>query len=117
MPWLAAVVIGSALLALSVSAADDAVVRIAAGSFLMGRDGETPDEAPAHSVFLPAFRIQTLKVTNRQFAAFLNAAGLTGPDGRRYDADDGDARIRQRDGRWAADPGFEEHPAVEVSWF
>jgi formylglycine-generating enzyme required for sulfatase activity len=34
-----------------------------------------------------------------------------------FDRDDPDARIHRRDGRFAADPGFEAHPAVEVSWF
>lgn len=92
-------------------------VRIPAGTFVMGRDGGPADEAPAHRLSLAAFSIQTRKVTNREFAAFLNAAGLTGPDGRRFDDDDADARIHRRDGRWVADAGFEEHPAVEVSWF
>ena len=34
-----------------------------------------------------------------------------------FDRDDPDARIRRGDGHFTADPGFEEHPAVEVSWF
>ena len=91
--------------------------RIPAGTFVMGRDDGPPDERPAHQVTLPSFRIQTRKVTNREFAAFLDAASPVGPDGRRYDHDDGDARIHRRDGRWVADVGFEDHPAVEVSWF
>ena len=99
------------------SAVADGLVRIPAGTFVMGRDDGPADEAPAHRVTLPAFRIQPRKVTNREFAAFLDAAGPAGRDGRRYDDDDGDARIHRRDGRWRADAGFEEHPAVEVSWF
>ncbi|HYE94125.1 MAG TPA: SUMF1/EgtB/PvdO family nonheme iron enzyme [Terriglobales bacterium] len=92
-------------------------IAIAAGAFTMGRDGGPADEAPAHRVRLPAFRIQARKVTNREFAAYLERAGLTGPDGRRYDDDDADARIHRRGGRWVADAGFADHPAVEVSWF
>ena len=34
-----------------------------------------------------------------------------------FDAGDPDARIHRRDGRFTADPGFEDHPAVEVSWY
>jgi iron(II)-dependent oxidoreductase len=98
-------------------ASGDELVRIPGGAFVMGRDGGPSEEAPAHRVSLAPFRIQIRKVTNREFAAFLDAAGLTGPDGRRYDDDDGDARIHRKDGRWVANPGFEEHPAVEVSWF
>ena len=61
-------------------------------------------------------------MTNAEFAAFLNARGIACPDGeRRYDADDADARIHlvpaAGQPAWAADAGFEHHPAVEVSWF
>lgn len=85
----------------------------------MGRDGGPADEAPAHRVTLPAFTIDRLKVTNAEFARFLDAEGPLTPDGdRRFDWDDADARIHKSpDGRWRADAGFERHPAVEVSWF
>jgi formylglycine-generating enzyme required for sulfatase activity len=62
-------------------------------------------------------------VTNREFAQFLDAQGLKSPEGEDYfDWDDADARIHrtQRAGehpRWQADPGFAEHPAVEVTWY
>jgi iron(II)-dependent oxidoreductase len=104
-------------LLLPVPVAADGWVRIPAGTFVMGRDDGPPEEAPAHRITLRAFRIQPRKVTNREFAAFLDGAGLAGPDGRRYDDDDRDARIRRRDGRWRPDAGYEDHPAVEVSWF
>src|SRR5687767_1133381 len=92
-------------------------ITIPGGTFVMGREDGPPEERPPHQVTLPSYRIQARKTTNREFAAFLNAAGLTGLDGRRYDDDDGDARIHRREGRWVPDAGFEEHPAVEVSWF
>src|SRR5438132_9854929 len=58
------------------------------------------------------------KVTNAEFALFLNATGLRPPGSeRRYDEDDEDARIHRVQGRWVADPGFERDPVVEVSWF
>ena len=96
----------------------DGVVHVPAGAFWMGRDDGPADEAPLHRVFLRDFWIDRHKVTNAEFAVFLNATGLR-PAGRerRYDEDDADARIRLRDGRWTADAGFEAHPAVEVSWF
>jgi formylglycine-generating enzyme required for sulfatase activity len=114
--WLRLVLLSLALNLPAVALAQD-FTTIPGGPFMMGRDDGPPDERPAHQVTLPAYRIQTRKTTNREFAAFLNSAGLAGPDGRRYDDDDGDARIHRRDGRWIADAGFEEHPAVEVSWF
>lgn len=97
-------------------AADD-MVTIPAGAFTMGRDDGPEDERPAHTVTLPAFQIDRLPVTNVLFAEFLNARGHSTPNGQRlYDYDDSDARIHQVDGKYVADRGYENHPAVEPSW-
>jgi iron(II)-dependent oxidoreductase len=59
----------------------------------------------------------TPPVTTRQFAAFRDARGLRSPEGEDcYDWDDADARIHRVGGGWAADRGYEGHPAVEASW-
>ena len=101
------------------------------GPFTMGSDADGPDEAPAHRLWLGPFWIDRDKVTNREFAAFLDVRGLRSPEGEDYfDWDDADARIHRlaagesggtrRPGertRWVADSGYETHPAVEVSWF
>ena len=93
------------------------MVTIPAGPFTMGRDDGPEDERPAHTVNLPAFQIDRQPVTNREFAAFLNARGHTHANGMRlYDYDDGDARIHQVNGKYVADAGFENHPSVEPSW-
>ena len=91
---------------------------IQAGAFWMGRDDGPPDEAPRHRVYVRDFWIERHKVTNAEFALFLNATGLMPPGSdRRYDEDDADARIHRSQGLWIADPGFERHPVAEVSWF
>jgi iron(II)-dependent oxidoreductase len=62
--------------------------------------------------------IDRTKVTNAQFARFMNARGTQAPDGQRwYDTDDNDARIHSRGGQWTADPGHEHVPVVESSWY
>lgn len=106
------------LLAAAAGAANIPVmVTVPAGSFTMGRDDGPEDERPAHTVMLTTFRIDRLPVTNHEFAGFLNAAGLRAQDGaKRYDDDDADARIHLRSGRWQADAGYGDHPAVEASW-
>jgi iron(II)-dependent oxidoreductase len=111
-----------ALIALVVLAspgsADDGMARIPAGAFLLGSDRDGPAETPAHRLSLSSFRIDRHKATNTEVAAFLDAKGLRGPEGEEYyDWDDPDARIHRRGGRFVPDPGFEQHPAVEVSWF
>jgi iron(II)-dependent oxidoreductase len=112
------VVISLATLTSPQAAGADGILLVPAGAFWMGRDDGPPEEAPLHRVFLTDFWIERHPVTNAEFAAFLDATGPE-PRGaeRRYDADDPDARIRLRGGRWTADPGFGDHPAVEVSWF
>jgi len=107
-----------AALAAACPAAADGIMLVQAGAFWMGRDDGPPEEAPLHRAYVRDFWIDRHKVTNAEFAAFLNATGLRPPGSpRRYDEDDEDARIHLRNGRWVADPGFEDHPAVEVSWF
>jgi iron(II)-dependent oxidoreductase len=105
-------------------ASADGIMLVQAGAFWMGRDDGPPEEAPLHRVFVTDFWIEREKVTNAEFAAFLEARGPVSAEGeRRYDADDADARIRRvpaagaAAARWAVEPGFEHHPAVEVSWF
>ncbi len=130
-----------ALLALAtrLPAIADGLMLVSAGAVWMGRDDGPPEERPLHRVYVRDFWIERHKVTNAEFAAFLNACGVASPGAeRRYDADDADARIHlvpcssgsPPDRRapepcagaptanlWMADPGFEHHPAVEVSWF
>jgi len=104
-------------------AAGDGIMLIQAGAFWMGRDDGARDESPLHRVYVRDFWIERHKVTNAEFAAFLNARGITSADGqRRYDADDADARIHlvpsaEQHAGWVTDRGYERHPVVEVSWF
>jgi formylglycine-generating enzyme len=58
-----------------VPAQSSRMIRIPAGSFLMGSDRHYPEEAPAHRVRVSAFEIDETAVTNRQFAAFVAATG------------------------------------------
>lgn len=100
---------------------------------------------PEHRVEITYFRIDRTEVTNAQFAELLNAlpakptgsalGGKTKPENFApqdrplflefssrpspytiIDTDDEDARIGVRDGRFAPNPGFETHPATEVTW-
>jgi iron(II)-dependent oxidoreductase len=100
---------------------------------------------PAHPVTIASFRIDRTEVTNAQFAEFLNAlpikpigtalSGQVGPDNIALadrplllefsskpspytiiDLDDAEARIGVRDGRFAPNPGFENHPVTETTW-
>lgn len=93
------------------------MVDIPAGPFMMGSNHGPEDERPAHPVTLAAFLIDRFPVTNTQYANFLSLQlEKAGATARLYDYDDPDARIHRRDERWLADPGFENHPVVEVPW-
>lgn len=111
------------LLVLPRPVAGDGIMLIQAGAFWMGRDDGSADESPLHRVYVRDVWIERHKVTNAEFAAFLDARGITSAEGqRRYDSDDADARIHLVPGAephagWVTDRGYEHHPAVEVSWF
>ncbi len=92
------------------------IMLVQAGAFWMGRDDGPPEERPRHRVFVTDFWIERDKVTNGEFAAFLDAHGPWSAEGEpRLDWEAPGARVRWR-GRWVVAPGFEDHPAA-VSWF
>jgi len=110
------ILMAAVLSALPAAASADGIMLVQAGAFWMGRDDGPSNEAPQHRVYVRDFWIERHKVTNAEFALFLNATGLRPPGSeRRYDEDDEDARIHRVQGRWVADPGFDHHPVVEVS--
>jgi formylglycine-generating enzyme required for sulfatase activity len=108
----------ASVLAATVSAQTTAgMIRVPAGSVSLGRDDGPADERPAHRVVERAFDMDRTPVTNAEFARFLDAIGPTNARGENlFDVDDPDARVHRRAGRWLADPSFEDHPVVEVSW-
>jgi formylglycine-generating enzyme required for sulfatase activity len=120
--WRAAVfgaLLGLAVMTGGAIATESAMVRLAGGTFVMGSDDGLADERPAHSVTVKAFWIDRRPVTNAEFAAFLEKLGHTSnARGQHlFDWDDADARLRKREGRWRADPGYEQHPANEMTWY
>ena len=101
------------------NATEAGMVRLAGGAFMMGDDRGPADERPAHRVEVRSFLLDRRAVTNAEYADFLNAIGGTrNARGQHlFDWDDEDARIHKLQGRWRADPGYEHHPAVEMSWY
>jgi formylglycine-generating enzyme required for sulfatase activity len=107
------------LVATGAFASEPGMVRLPGGTFTMGSDRGLADERPPHPVTLKPFWIDRRGVTHAEFAAFLQKLGSTSnARGQHlFDWDDGDARIHKVDGRWRADPGLEDHPANEMSWY
>jgi formylglycine-generating enzyme required for sulfatase activity len=114
-----ALAIVACLLASPASAADSDMVRLPGGAFTMGSDRGLADERPTHAVTLKPFWIDRRPVTHAEFAAFLDRiGGTTNQRGQHlFDWDDSDARIHKRQGHWRADPGLEQHPANEMTWY
>ncbi|MFM9967578.1 MAG: formylglycine-generating enzyme family protein [Burkholderiales bacterium] len=103
--------------AAAIAAEPTPMIEIPSGLFRMGSDVGHADERPVHDINLPTFHIDRTPVTNAQFADYLNVRGPRGPRNvNYYDIDDRDARIHRHDGRWIPDPGYEQHPVVEVTW-
>ena len=94
------------------------MTRVPAGTFIMGSSNGPEDERPQHNVKLAEFFIDRNQVANAEYARFLNIKGTRARDGQRwYDTDDGDARIHRHGGNWRPDPGHENNPVMEVSWY
>ena len=53
--------------------ADEAMVWLPGGEFLMGSDAHYPEEAPAHGVWVDGFQIDRFPVTNARFRRFVEA--------------------------------------------
>ena len=115
------IVIAAAMAVLAAKAsAEPGMVPIKGADFRMGSDRGLADERPVHLVAVRSFLIDTVPVTNAEFASFLETLGggvRNARDQRLYDDDDTDARIHKRDGKWQADTGLERHPVIEASWY
>ena len=94
------------------------MVYVPAGEFQMGSENGSPDESPVHAVYLDAYWIDQTEVTNAMYTQFLNENGNQEEGGVTWlDAGDNDVRIRQSGDTWQVNSGYENHPAVEVSWY
>jgi formylglycine-generating enzyme required for sulfatase activity len=102
------------------------MVLVPPGEFLMGSSDTDPkarlDEKPQHTLYLDGFWIDRTELTNTQFVGFLNALGAHagtcgGRDCAETQVEDRHSHILRQDGRYMVEPGFEDHPATEVSWF
>ena len=91
---------------------------VPAGKFIMGSDEGSRGERPAHSVYLDAFYIDKIEVTNAQFAQFLNEQGNQEEGGATWlDFKDKDCWITKSLGRYQPKGGYENHPVIEVTWY
>jgi formylglycine-generating enzyme required for sulfatase activity len=97
------------------------MVLVPAGVFLMGSDSWSGSEKPAHEVYLDSYYIDQFEVSNNAFCEFLNEVGnqIEGIAGKAHwvEENDPDLQIRRIDGVWQTDPGRENHPMNEVTWF
>jgi formylglycine-generating enzyme required for sulfatase activity len=92
------------------------LLHVPQGTFLMGSSQGLG--GPEHEVYLDAFWIDQTEVTNAMFAAFLNAEGNQRESDRNwFNERDSDARIHEVGGKWEAEAGYEDHPAVELTWY
>jgi iron(II)-dependent oxidoreductase len=93
------------------------LVYVPEGMFLMGGDEPVWLDDP-HEVHLEAFWIDRTEVTNAMYADFLNARGnRVGGDITWLDANTTGVRIHPQGDLWVADAGYEDHPAVGVTWY
>ncbi len=108
--------------ALGASPFDAAMAPIAGGTFVMGDDAGDPNEAP-RPVTVGTFSLMRLEVTNRQFSAFVAAAGHRTDAERRGGGFVWDrtwrlvpgADWRHPNGKASSIDGRQSHPVVQIS--
>ncbi len=90
------------------------MVPIPKGMFIMGSNDHGDDEAPEHEVYLDDYFIDPQEVTASEFAQFLNSI----QDFKKFYRDTKyGTLVHDMDKGWLARPGFESHPANNVSWY
>ncbi|HYV06461.1 MAG TPA: SUMF1/EgtB/PvdO family nonheme iron enzyme [Blastocatellia bacterium] len=77
------------------------MVKVAAGSYTIGREDGDPLEAPAHPVTLASFYIDRAEVTNAQYSKFVEATKRKAP-------------AYWKGGVFPA--GLDDYPVIGVSW-
>ncbi len=99
----------------------EGMILIPAGEFEMGDHfGEGyPNERPVHTVYVDAFLIDVYKVTNAQYAEFLNAYGknvdAAGHELLRINSSW--CLIEKVGNTYKPKAGYENHPAALVTWY
>ncbi len=101
------------------------MITIPAGEFQMGCDPDhnggyscNYSELPLHTVYLDTYAIDKFEITNAQYATFLNSRGSNDCNGIEcLDLDDIDARIYLNGSQYDVNPGYEDHPVFEVTWY
>ena len=97
------------------------MVLVPAGTFWMGCEPEDleclADESPRHEVTLSAYYIDIFEVTNSRYVEFINDHGNNCNGNDCVEKDASALRLSESDGFWTVDPGYEDHPLVEVTWF
>jgi len=109
----------------SIPLADDIsmdFIKVMGGTFMMGNDkGGYEDERPVHPVFVQDFWIGVYPVTNEQYAVFLNDYGNGNVEAGKY-AGKNMVKIHQWGMQYGAQgwfpaPGYEQHPATNITWY
>jgi formylglycine-generating enzyme required for sulfatase activity len=80
-------------------------VYIPEGKFKMGEDSAQSDNAPMHTVYLDAYLIDRIPVTNTMYARCVEAGKCT------YDVQQAKTEIHY------GNPDYADHPVVYVTWF
>ena len=101
------------------------MVYVPGGEFTMGSHDPAPCpySKPAHTVSLDAFWIDQVEVTNAMFTRFLNDQGNQSHDEIQWFEPGAGHRgidygyIEENEGEFSTQEGFEDYPAIEVSWF
>jgi len=95
----------------------EGMIYIPPGPFLMGNNASYDDQKPEHEIYLDGFWIDRYEVSNAEFVRFLVAMGNQVEKGGRWIELSPNSRIREINGTYKIEIGYENHPVVNVTWY
>lgn len=90
------------------------MVLIPAGEFIMGSDKGFVDELPVHTVYLDAFYIDLLEVTNREYQDCVEDGACQPPQRTDCCAENPANSARPA---YFGNPEYDEYPVIFISWY
>lgn len=103
---------------------DFIMVYIPESDFIMGSNDGDKDEKPRHKKHLNGYWMGKTEITNAQYVKFLNESGIdhkNGCDGKKCIETNEESHqashIKGSYGNYRVEPGYENYPVVEVSWY
>lgn len=93
------------------------MITVKGGTFTMGNDADKAKDNPTHQVTVSDFNIGKYEITNKEYLNFLSESSTNLPKVREWISNKIETRrINFINENWEITKGFENHPAIGITW-